>query len=333
MNGLMSDSRLNEAERFLQRLFRKLHFFNILFMAAAVIGAFVPIHALPNRKPQPSRTVTLSYRPVALPSFSGPLRLAGAWNVRAGDSRLTGLSALAIDGGQFLAVSDLGTVIRFDPPSARVPRASLTDLSVGPGPQGKKWARDAESLVRDPRGRGWWVGYEQRHSLWLYDDQFARGLAAIDLKRPDWSNNRGAEGLVSNGDGLMVLAENGREAMGVGTGGVSRFPLIAGAEVADAALAPNGGIWLLLRSKGRKGISQSIAPLIRKGSALRVGPGWPLPKAAFDNYEGMVIAPLAKGGWRFWLVTDDGHRFMARTLLVALDLPNPPAPDTTKARQ
>jgi len=33
-----------------------------------------------------------------------------------------------------------------------------------------------------------------------------------------------------------------------------------------------------------------------------------------------VIRPLPGGGWRFWLVTDDGHRFKARTLLVALDL-------------
>jgi hypothetical protein len=34
----------------------------------------------------------------------------------------------------------------------------------------------------------------------------------------------------------------------------------------------------------------------------------------------MAIRPSPGGGWRFWLVTDDGHRFMARTLLVALDL-------------
>ena len=38
-----------------------------------------------------------------------------------------------------------------------------------------------------------------------------------------------------------------------------------------------------------------------------------------DNYEGIAIARLPDGRWRFWLITDDGHRFMARTLLVALD--------------
>lgn len=331
MNRLMGDSRLNGAEQFLQRMFRKRSFFNILFMAGAVIGAYAPIRALPDRRSQPPQMVTLSYRPVALPSSSGPFQLGGAWEVKADNSRLGGLSALAIDGDQFLTVSDLGTVIQFDPPSVQRPSASLLDLREGPGPRGKKWARDAKSLARDPRGRGWWVGYEKRHSLWLYTDQFTRGLAAIDLKRPDWRDNRGAEGLIAFRDGLLILAENGRDAMEIGSAGMVRLPLGAGDEVADAARAPDGSDWLLLRSKGQHGISQSIAPLICDGAVLRAGPAWPVPKGAFDNFEGMVIVPRGKGGLRFWLVTDDGHRFMARTLLVALDLSIPPGPRHDKS--
>jgi hypothetical protein len=56
-----------------------------------------------------------------------------------------------------------------------------------------------------------------------------------------------------------------------------------------------------------------------------------LPKAAFDNLEGMAIERALAGRWRFWLVSDDGHRVMARTLLIALDYV--PPPDTTKARR
>ena len=97
------------------------------------------------------------------------------------------------------------------------------------------------------------------------------------------------------------------------------MPLKAGADVAEAAQAPDGSIWLLLRSKGWNGIDQHIAPLIRIESGFTVGRAWPLPKAAFDNFEGMAVAPLPGGGWRFWLVSDNGHRLMARTLLVALD--------------
>ena len=99
----------------------------------------------------------------------------------------------------------------------------------------------------------------------------------------------------------------------------SNLNLNAGADIAEAARAPDGGAWLLLRSKELDGISQWIAPLLKDGEGYRTGLAWPVPKAPLDNYEGMAITPRPGGGWRFWLVTDDGHRVMARTLLVALD--------------
>jgi len=323
----MRDSRLNEAERGLQPRFRKFRRFNNLFVAVAVLGAYVPIRALPDRVAMPPAMALLNYRPVELAPVGGPLRLAGAWEVTAADARLGGLSALAIDAGQFLSVSDRGAVVRFDPPSAARPVALLQDLRDGPGDPGEKSSRDAESIARDPRERGWWVGYEQRHSLWLYDAAFTRAAAAIDLRRLHWRDNRGAEGLLARRDGLLVLGENGRDSVEVGPEGLTRIGLAAGAEIADAARAPDGSAWLLLRSMGREGISQSIVPLIEDRRGNRVGAAMPLPKAALDNYEGLAIASRPDGGWRFWLLTDDGHRIMARTQLVALDLPG-----TRKAR-
>ena len=235
------------------------------------------------------------------------------------DPRFGGLSALTIDQGKFLAVSDLGAVVHFDPPGRGSSRALLADLRIGPGPAGRKKSRDAEALVADPRGRGWWVGYEQRHSLWLYDSGFKQALAAIPVRRA-WRDNRGIEALIADGDGLLALAENGREAIRVNASGLHAIGLESGWEVAEAARAPDSSTWLLLRSKGPAGIVQAVAPLIANRHGYRIGEVWPLPKAAFDNYEGMAISAKPGGGWRFWLVTDDGHRFMARTLLVALDL-------------
>lgn len=331
MHSHMPDSRLNGAERALQQSFRKIFSFNSLLMALAVLAAYRPMHALPDRRARPVVAVPVRYDPVSLPSPKAPLVLAGAWSMRVDDPRFGGLSGLAIDGERALAVSDLGAVVRFDLPTAPKPMASVQDLVLGPGPFGKKWTRDAESLAADPAGRGWWVGYEQRHSLWLYDPGFERALKVIDLRRNDWRDNRGAEGLIAGPESLLlVTAENGRDAIEVGRPGNKRIALRAGAEVAEAARAPDGSDWLLLRSKGWRGISQSIAPLIKDEAGYRAGPAWPLSKGLFDNYEGMAIAPLPNGGWRFWLVTDDGHRVMARTLLVALDLP---APDKRKARR
>jgi len=315
----MPHSRLNAAERDLQHSFRKSRVFNGLLMAAAVLAIYLPIRELPDRRHLPDRSVPLNFQPIALPPVA-PFRLAGAWVMTADDPRFGGLSALAGDRKRFIAVSDLGAVLRFDPPSANRPRVNISDLAEGPGPVGLKTSRDAESLVRDPRGRGWWIGYEQRHSLWLYDDSFRHARAALAIDRSDWWRNRGVETLVSHGDGLLALAENGREAIRIDGAGLHEAKLQAGWDVADAARAPDGSAWLLLRTKGRKGITQAIAPLIPSGANFRIGEAWPLPKAAFDNYEGMVIRPLPGGGWRFWLVTDDGHRFKARTLLVALDL-------------
>lgn len=307
----------------MQQSFRKFNVFNGLLMGVIVLAAFAPIHRLPDRKPVPVITVTLTYRAVKLSSVEAPLRLAGAWEMEASDPRLGGLSALAAERGRFLAVSDLGAVVRFDPPTVPSPQASLLDLRDGPGRFGKKSSRDAESLVRDPRGRGWWVGYEQQHSLWLYDDRFSRALERVNLPRLGWANNRGAEGLLVRDGALLVLAENGRDALSIKQAASSRLKLHSGAEVADAARGPDGSGWVLLREKGPGGIKQSVGALQKTHDGYLIETLWPLPKAAFDNYEGLAITSLPDGRWRFWLVTDDGHRFQARTLLVALDLELP----------
>jgi hypothetical protein len=327
----MLDSHLNEAERHLQHSLRITSVFNGLLMALAVAAAYVPIRALPDRRTVPVAQFALAYRAVELASVAGPLRLSGAWEVTGKDRRFGGLSSLAFDGGRFLAVSDLGAVTRFDLPSATTPLAEVKDLSAGPGPFGKKWSRDAESLAPDSGGRGWWIGYEQHHSLWLYDSRFDRAISSFDLNRDDWWDNRGAEALVQDEDGLLLLAENGRDAMRVGPSGIQRLPLKAGADVAEAARAPDGSIWLLLRSKGWRGIDQRIAPLVRTATGYEAGQGLAVPKAAFDNFEGMAISPRPDGGWRFWLISDDGHRVMARTLLVALDYFPPARHDKSPA--
>ena len=315
----MPDSRLNEAEHDVQPSFMKSLFFNSLLMSGLVLGAYLTMHDLPDRAPRPRVTTAVHYEAVGLAPASGQLRLSGAWRVEADEPRLGGLSALAIDRGRFVAVSDLGAAVVFDSPSAAAPRAILSDLGEGPGPPGFKKSRDAEALVRDRVGKGWLVAFEQHHSLWRYDQNFANGARVADLDRPDWKRNRGIEGMLVDAGGVLLAAENGREAMRIDRLGVRRIAWAAGTEVADASSAPDGSHWLLLRGKGVRGISQAIAPLVPTLAGYRIGRKMALPKAPFDNYEGMAIAARPGGGWRFWLVTDDGHRVMARTLLVALD--------------
>ena len=322
---LVPDSPLNVTERHVQQAFMRSGLFNGLIVGAAVVAGFAVMHRLPERHARPDALLPLRFVPAALSSGASPLRLAGAWEMVsvAGERRLGGLSALAADGNGLIAVSDLGAVLRFDRPTASRPLIRVTDLRQGPGDPGKKRSRDSESLVRDPHGRGWWIGYEQRHSLWLYDRTFQRPLAAIRLPKLGWRANRGAEGLLARDGALLALGENGRDAVRIGKGEPQVLKLHGGMEIAEAATAPDGSAWVLLRAKDLAGISQSIAPLLKTHDGFRVGPRWALPKAAFDNYEGLAITAREDGRWRFWLVTDDGHRFMARTLLVALDLDLP----------
>ena len=62
-------------------------------------------------------------------------------------------------------------------------------------------------------------------------------------------------------------------------------------------------------------------PLVHKFNSP---PDWPEPPSAGwrppVGWQPDPAWPAAPKGWRFWLISDDGHRVMARTLLVALDL-------------
>ncbi|MEA1072633.1 esterase-like activity of phytase family protein [Sphingomonas sp. LY160] len=303
--------------------------FNGLFLGALVWLVSLPIRDMPDRHPRPPRVVPVSYEAVRLADREGPLRVAGAWRMTGPDVRLGGLSALAIRKKRFVVVSDLGGVAAIDPPSMTEPKAAVRDLTDGPGDPAYKVSRDAESLLPVPGG--WIVGFEQFHSLWRFDEAFTRGSEVVDLGVNGWRRNRGAEGLIDRGDRIVALAENGRVLVEVRGGRTRSLSLDGRMEVADAATAPDGSMWLLLRGKGLKGVHQAVAELRASETGYAVGPLTALPGGPSDNFEGMQIVPRRGGGWRIWLVSDDGHRVLARTLLVALDWARPPA--TTNARR
>lgn len=288
---------------------------NAFLMSAAVLGSFWLMNGWPQRVPQLPVSLSLSVEAVALPASPGPLRLAGAWKLETEDRRLFGLSGLEIDGGRFIAVGDAGSVVRFDRPGPGA-RIWLADLGDGPGPFGAKFTRDAESLLAD--GDGWLVGFEQHHSVWRYDRGFGHGREVASLGGRGWPDNRGAEGLSRIGDKLIAWREGGQEAVVVATG--EAIPLTSNWSIAEAARDPDGGTWLLLRRLEWRGVTQAIAPVRRSGRGLALGPALPVAKGPLDNFEGMAIERAPGGALRFWLVSDDGSRVMARTLLAAYDL-------------
>ncbi|MFL6773674.1 MAG: esterase-like activity of phytase family protein, partial [Sphingomicrobium sp.] len=132
---------------------------------------------MPDRTELGPRSARLALEPVRLdPRGFAPLHLAGAWRLTSDDPRFGGISALALDGGSLLALSDSGVLVRFAKLEGSTVSAAIRELPDGPGDPRFKSRRDSEAIVRDASGRGWWVAFENRNELWLYDGGFARPL-------------------------------------------------------------------------------------------------------------------------------------------------------------
>jgi hypothetical protein len=250
-----------------------------------------------------------------------PFGLAGAWRLTSDDPRFGGISALAVDRGRLVALSDSGVLVRFAP-SRRT--ALIGELPDGPGSEAFKVNRDSEALVADPLGRGWWVAFENRDELWLYDRDFSKALRRVALGDRRWKLNNGIEGALADGASLLLLHEAGGHVIRL-TGSRARVVQIAGggARLSDG-VALGGGRWLVVeRRLTPLGFSNSLAILERAGSGYRLGRRFALPLGRADNVEAATIELLPGGVRRLWLMTDDNLQPPLRTLLIALDWPAP----------
>lgn len=303
----------------MQQPFMKLLNLHSFYVGLATLLAFGPIHRMPSIPPRPTAVAAVIATPVDIGNVDGPFRVAGAWNLESRDIRLRGISGLTASGDALQAITDLGVAIRLPISKARAWSATFIDLRDGPGTFGYKVSRDAEAVTGDGKG-GWLVAFEQRHSIWRYDRDFSHGeqVAAIDR---GWAHNSGAEAILLSGDRPTIVAQNGDEVLTLVAGRWRGAPLDSGGwEVSDAASAPDGATWLLLRRFGIRGFENALAPMVRRTGGYALGPVTTIPKGWSDNMEGLAITPL-QDGLRFWLISDDGHRLFARTLLIAIDLP------------
>lgn len=311
-----------EAERPLQPSFRKAVFVSYLMLAAG-IGLFAFwLDGRPDRPILPPRTVALHFERVDFnPAEFAPLRLVGAWRLSADDPRFGGVSAVAIDHAGLIALTDSGAVIRFARPSGAIAPATISDLPEGPGRPGFKRHRDGEALALDPKGRGWWVAFENHHQLWLYERDFSRAVERINLGSGRWRHNTAIEAMLAEPGGFLLLPEGGTEVVRVRGARVSSSalgnPL---GRLSDAVRLPDGRTLVLARRASLRGFHNALVPLLQGNRleapiALGLGP--------LDNAEALAAEPIA-GGTRLWLMTDDNFRWPMRTLLVALDLPGAP---------
>lgn len=321
---LMRDSSSTEAERPLQHEFSKSAVGRALLLFAAVLIGDEAMRWVPDREPRPDSAAALHFAPVSLDTSGlGPLRLAGAWSVESADSRFGGISSLASDGEALIALTDSGVVVRFRPPGASGSgRAEFHDLPSGPVSAYYKMYRDTEALLARPDGRGWWVTFENRHSLWSYDPTFRWVRSHRPLPGEKWHHNRGVEAMADGEGALLLLPESGRIVLRPEQSGFAELPLDnrLGAP-ADAKRLPDGRILLAMRRFGLAGFRNRLALLERSGDGYRTVPLAELPLGTFDNVEGLAVQPLGAGATRLWLMTDNDFNSWRRTLLIAFDLP------------
>lgn len=301
----------------MQPSFSKSNIFNGLIIAGLVVGAHWHLIRLPDREERPDVHAEVIFTPVMLGrQGDATLRIAGAWRLTSSEPRLGGVSALAIDRGGFVALTDSGVVIRLARTGSGGAAAFFRDLPAGPGQARFKAGRDSEALARDAAGRGWWVAYENRHSAWLFDSEFTTGGQRIGLRRLGWKANKGAEGMLSTADGTLLLPEVGDEIVRVGPSGIERIALANPyGRLADVTTLPDGRIMVLARSFGPAGFSSRL--LLLEGA--RLTPVASLRLGRLDNPEAIVAEALPGGGTRLWVMTDNDYRRRVPTLLVAFD--------------
>lgn len=303
-------------------MFSKSMFFSGLLVTGLVIGARYALSGLPDRVAQADAQAAITFTPIPLDGDGNTIGLVGAWRVESSERRLGGLSALAVDRGELVALSDSGVVVRMPKPGGAAPMAQFRDLPDGPGDPRRKSRRDSEALARVADG-DWLVAFENRNQVWRYDSAFRAGRRVVRFSNQGWPTNRGIEAMaLDRDDGLLVIPE-GRGTLFTIREKVETRPLSSeGWAVSDAVRMPDGRSLLLLRRITTAGFRNAIGELMLTKAGWRIAVRASLPLGPLDNAEGLAAEPLPAGGTRLWIVTDNDFAGYRRTILLALDLPD-----------
>ncbi|RCW26006.1 hypothetical protein DFR48_104259 [Ciceribacter lividus] len=208
-----------------------------------------------------------------------------------------------------------------------------------------KWSVDAESLAL--RGDDVIVGYEQRHRVTVFSplSNFETALPGESLPLPfptdELRNNGGLETLALSpaasplGGALVAVAEKSRNRDEYRIAGILDGPL-RGAfrvrtsddfDITDGAFLPGGDLLLLQR---RFNLADGVGMRIVRipGDTLRPGAvveGRTILEAdlgyQIDNMEGLDAVRAEDGSVHLFVVSDDNHSILQRTLLLEFRLP------------
>jgi hypothetical protein len=313
-----------------------------LIAALVLLGTFAP-PGLQRRDPPPAVSL-VRFTPVSLREEApaagrlGRLVFLGGWALTSNDARFGGISALHVEAGEALALSDAGWRIGLKPPAVGggTLRAEIAMIGQGPGPAKDKEHRDVEALV--VHGGHAWIAYEQANAVWRYRRTgFSAQSSAAPPAMARWSANRGAEAMARLADGrFLVFAEgDGGDSEALlfegdpavpGTRSLRlRYRPPGGYRITDAALLPDGRLALLNR---RVGLLDGFTVKLTLARLPELADGALVSGEEAATFEGPVtrdnleaLSVTREGGRTIlWIASDDNYNPLQRTLLMKFAL-------------
>lgn len=314
-------------------------------LAALFLTTFAPVSLF--RSPVPPAITTLSFTAVPLHETDparrtvGKLLYRGGWVLRSNDGRFGGISAMHVEAGEVVALSDAGSLFRFPLPGRQNPTLTILPLPEGPGSPKVKGDRDTEAMAVYKKRA--WIAFEGRNQVWRYrrSDWTSDARAAPSGMRK-WSSNSGAEAMLRLADGRFIVFSEGRgrsdgssEALlfdgdpaleGTAERAMS-YVAPKGFRITDAALLPDGRLLFLNR---RAGLADGITAKLTLADAASVAAGKALwgqeiahlqAPLTVDNMEALSVTQES-GRTIVWLASDDNFIPLQRTLLLKFELVN-----------
>ncbi|MGF1550027.1 MAG: esterase-like activity of phytase family protein [Sphingomonadaceae bacterium] len=281
--------------------------------------------------PAESEPLPLTLAPLAAPpgASAGPLRYVEGWRLGSAHPHFGGISALHVEGGRVVALSDSGLLFEFPVPQGDSASGTLRPLPGRVHQGAHKTSRDTEALVVSRQAA--WATFEVRNAVARFDP----GLAELEARRRPramrgWPHNGGAEAMVRLADGrFLIFSERERGPEGAlalllfgddPAAAASRATNLGyrpppGYRPTDAALLPDGRLLVLNRRFSIfGGFSAALLladlPPLRQGTVISgrviAASGGAFPKG---NFEALAVSE-EKDGLTIWLATDDN--FVAR---------------------
>lgn len=277
-------------------------------------------------------------------SYLGPLVFRGGLSFSTDSNRVGGLSGLEVVAEdethlRFFANSDNGSMASFilslDEAGAPelIPALFVADLLAPDGESLRgKSNGDAEGLSFGPDGQGFVISFERNHRIVGFADPVTPGAPQSELPRPaeaaDLAVNRGMEALAALPDGRLLVGFEDHRMFTCASGACTALEVVNDPDAAfslkgfDSLGEGAGVIGLYRRLPQGGGVDSLIVHLELDGDQAVITPLAQLNRR-MRNMEGIAAAARPEGGWRIFIISDNGFAEDDPTVLFAFDWAGP----------